>query len=286
MKVLLYGSSGWIGSQLYKLFQDYNIEIIPSKVRLENYGDIGNELDEIKPTHVVNSCGLCGTPNVDWCETHRDEVLSVNVIGTCVLSEECRRRNIHITVLATGCIYEYDDEHTIENKVGFTEEDKPNFEGSFYSKTKIIAENIQKNMDNTLILRIRMPLSADLNPRNFITKIIKYEKVVNIPNSMTILDDFLPVIVDMCIKNKTGIYNFTNPGTISHNEILSLYQKYIDPHFKWINFSLEEQAKILKAGRSNNCLDSSKLIKEYPEINHISVSIIKLFEQMKNNLNK
>jgi hypothetical protein len=28
--------------------------------------------------------------------------------------------------------------------------------------------------------------------------------------------------------------------------------QYIDPQFTWVNFSLEEQAKILKAGRSNN----------------------------------
>ena len=53
-------------------------------------------------------------------------------------------------------------------------------------------------------------------------------------------------------KERKGVYNFTNPGAISHNEILALYKKYIDPSFTWVNFSLDEQAKILKAGRSNN----------------------------------
>ena len=71
-----------------------------------------------------------------------------------------------------------------------------------------------------LVLRIRMPLSDTLHPRNFITKITRYEKVVNIPNSMTILTDLLPVAVDMMRKSKVGVYNFTNPGVISHNEIL------------------------------------------------------------------
>ena len=39
-------------------------------------------------------------------------------------------------------------------------------------------EGLLKEYPNTLILRVRMPIVADLTyPRNFITKIIKYEKV-------------------------------------------------------------------------------------------------------------
>lgn len=120
---------------------------------------------------------------------------------------------------------------------------------------------------NVLVLRVRMPISDDLAPRNFITKITKYAKVVNIPNSMTVrsfattsvvphppqvLHDLLPVSLDMTKKERKGVYNFTNPGTLSHNEILALYKQYIDPSFNWTNFSLEEQAKVIKAGRSNN----------------------------------
>lgn len=26
---------------------------------------------QVKPTHVVNCAGKVGTPNVDWCETHK-----------------------------------------------------------------------------------------------------------------------------------------------------------------------------------------------------------------------
>ena len=99
-----------------------------------------------------------------------------------------------------------------------------------------------------------MPLSDDLAPRNFITKITKYAKVVNVPNSMTVLHELLPISIKMTERGLKGVYNFTNPGAISHNEILTLYKQYIDPNFTWVNFSLEEQAKILKAGRSNNLL--------------------------------
>lgn len=130
--------------------------------------------------------------------------------------------------------------------------------------------------ENVCTLRVRMPISSDLsNPRNFITKISRYNKVVNIPNSMTVLDELLPISIEMAKRNCSGIWNFTNPGVISHNEILEMYRDYIDPKFTWVNFNLEEQAKVIVAPRSNNELDASKLKNEFPELLSIKDSIIK-----------
>lgn len=121
-----------------------------------------------------------------------------------------------------------------------------------------------------------MPISSDLsNPRNFITKISRYNKVVNIPNSMTVLDELLPVAIEMAKRNVRGIWNFTNPGVVTHNEILQMYREHIDSNFKWENFNLEEQAKVIVSPRSNNELDASKLKNEFPGLLSIKDSIIK-----------
>jgi len=136
-------------------------------------------------------------------------------------------------------------------------------------------EDLLRNYDNVCTLRVRMPISSDLsNPRNFITKITRYEKVVDIPNSMTILDELLPISIEMAKRNLTGIWNFTNPGVVSHNEILQMYKDYIDSSFTWKNFTLEEQAKVIVAPRSNNELDAGKLKKEFPELLSIKESLI------------
>nr|CAD1844137.1 unnamed protein product [Ananas comosus var. bracteatus] len=177
---------------------------------------------------------------------------------------------------ATGCIFEYDDAHPQGSGIGFKEEDKPNFTGSFYSKTKAMVEELLKEFDNVCTLRVRMPISSDLsNPRNFITKIARYDKVVNIPNSMTVLDELLPISVEMAKRNCMGIWNFMNPGVISHNEILEMYKSYMDLNFKWVNFTLEEQARVIVAPRSNNEMDASKLKNEFPELLSIKDSLIK-----------
>lgn len=101
---------------------------------------------------------------------------------------------------------------------------------------------------------------------------------------MTILEDLLPISLDMTEKEIKGVFNFTNPGVISHNEILSLYKEYIDPNFTWNNFTIEEQAKVIKAPRSNNHLDTTKLESLYPSIPPIKLSIVDVFKraQMKN----
>ena len=144
-------------------------------------------------------------------------------------------------------------------------------------------EELLREYDNVCTLRVRMPISSDLsNPRNFITKISRYNKVVNIPNSMTILEELIPISIEMAKRNLRGIWNFTNPGVVSHNEILDMYKNYIDPNFTWVNFNLEEQAKVIVAPRSNNELDASKLKNEFPELLPIKESLIKyVFEPNK-----
>jgi dTDP-glucose 4,6-dehydratase len=120
-----------------------------------------------------------------------------------------------------------------------------------------------------------MPITGSPNGRNFITKIVTYEKVCSVPNSMTVLPELLPYVLDMMNKGITGTVNLTNPGLISHNEILEMYKEIVDPTFVWNNFSPEEQRKILSADRSNNYLDTTLLETLYPQIDSIKEGIRK-----------
>ncbi|CAM6069559.1 unnamed protein product [Sphagnum tenellum] len=219
---------------------------------------------------------VTGRPNVDWCESHKVETICANVVGTLTLADVCKKNNLLLVNFPTGCIFEYDETHQLGSGIGLKEEDTPNFFDPYYSKTKAMVEELLKEFDNVCTLRVRMPITSDLqNPRNFITKISQYQKVVNIPNSMTILDELLPISIEMAKRNLRGIWNFTNPGVVSHNEILEMYRQYIDPTFSWKNFTLEEQAKVIIAARSNNELDASKLHQEFPEMLPIKQSLIK-----------
>jgi len=287
-KVLVFGGkTGWIGGMMLELLKKEGIEAYPAESRLENREDVEAELEKIKPSHVLNSAGITGRPNIDWCEDHKPETLRANVIGTLNLADLTYLKGIHCTIYASGCIFKYDDEHPLGSGIGFTEESFSNFAESFYSETKWYMEQMLKCYPNCLILRVKMPINDDLFHRNFVTKIVKYERVINIPNSMTVLTEMLPASLAMIKAGLTGVYNFANPGVISHNEILELYKKYIDHTYTYKNFTVEEQSKILKAGRSNNELDTTKLMKNMPEgvvINDIKTACDLCFQRMQKNL--
>ncbi|BFZ62484.1 hypothetical protein YB2330_003578 [Saitoella coloradoensis] len=259
-RYLVFGPNGWIGGILVDMLHRQGKHVDASLARLQDREAVLADLKRYAPTHVLNCAGVTGRPNVDWCESNKQATIRSNVIGALNLADCCYvSGNIHMTNFATGCIYKYDDAHPMGSGRGFKETDPANFAESFYSETKAIVETLMQNYDNVLTLRLRMPVSDDLHPRNFVTKITKYERVVDIPNSNTLLHDLLPCAILLARESVTGIYNFTNPGAISHNEVLSLYKKYMDPDFTWKNFSLEEQAKVIKAGRSNCELDTTKL---------------------------
>jgi dTDP-glucose 4,6-dehydratase len=284
MKILVYGHNGWIGAQFIKIINKKKIPFCLGKARVDNKLDVENELKEVNPTHVISfigrTHGTIGDKNfttIDYLEQDGKlfENIRDNLFSPFMLSELCERYNIHYTYLGTGCIFKYDEEHPFgEESNGFTEDSQPNFFGSSYSIVKGFTDKMMKLYEkNVLNLRIRMPITGEENPRNFITKIVNYEKVCSVPNSMTVLPELLPYVVDMMEKGLTGTMNLTNPGLISHNEILEMYKEIVNPFFTWKNFSQEEQRKILAADRSNNFMDTTRLETLYPSIKNIKDSV-------------
>ena len=293
MNILVYGSKGWIGNQFINLLQQNNLNFIKGNSRVDNISNLEQEIDTNKPTHIVSFIGRTHGriddkifTTIDYLEQKGKlyENVRDNLFSPLVLALLCKQRKIHFTYLGTGCIFKFDDNHPFGKEVnGFTEDSLPNFIGSSYSTVKGFTDRLIHFFEgNVLNLRIRMPITGKKNARNFITKITTYEKICSIPNSMTVLPELLPVVVNLSKQKYTGTLNLTNPGLISHNEILEMYKEIVDPEFEWNNFSIEEQAKILDAGRSNNYLDTSKLQLLFPDVKNIKDSVREVLHQYKN----
>ena len=287
MKILLYGYNGWIGNQLLDLLkQDPSISLDLGQTRIDDIISLTAEIDRINPTHIISFTGRTHGSIGDKIYTTIDyleqpgklvENLQDNLYGPVSLALECNRRNIHYTYLGTGCIFTDTDSHT-----NFSENDIPNFTGSSYSTVKGFTDRLFHQMQDTVLnLRIRMPIVGYNCPRNFITKILTYDKICSISNSMSVLPDLLPLAISLIKRNITGTINLTNPGTISHNEILELYTKHVDPTFTWKNFTIEDQRKIIDSERSNNKLDTTLLESFFPDVPPIKDSIQHLFQHWK-----
>lgn len=286
MKILCYGAGGWIGEQIRKLLEGRAHIVVCGTARLDRFQELCAEIDSVKPEYVFSSVGRThGTHSdgrvfttIDFLEMpgNLDLNLRDNLIGPLNLARACQLRNLVCGYMGTGCIFEYDAQHQsptasfderspidCTDLVGFVEEDRANFKGSSYSIVKGWTDDQMRLFKDTVCnWRIRMPISAADNSRDFITKICTYgktAKVCSVANSMTVLPEILPIMVSMIENRTTGTFNMCNPGLITHNQILTMYQRIIDPQFTYQNFTVEEQAKILKAGRSNNYLATQKL---------------------------
>lgn len=265
MRVLIFGSEGWIGNQFMEILFQKNIQFMRATSRADDYESVEKEIERVVPTHIVSFIGRTHGENfttIDYLEQKGKiyENVRDNLFGPLNLALLSERKEIHYTYLGTGCIFSYLEEYFGKEENGFTEESRPNFFGSSYSVVKGFTDTMMSYFkENVLNLRIRMPITDTKNPRNFITKITSYEKICSIPNSMSVLPELLPIVYDMMINETTGTFNLTNPGLISHNEILEMYKEIVDPSFEWKNFTIEEQAEVLAADRSNNFLDTEKL---------------------------
>ena len=208
MKILIYGSGGWIGSQFINIIKDQNLynNTIMGKSRLYNIDDIKKEIDTENPSNIFcfigRTHGKIGNKTyktIDYLEQEGKltENIRDNLFSIMNIAKICNEKDIHLTYLGTGCIFNFDEDHPYgKEESGFTEDCKPNFYGSSYSIVKGFTDQLMSTYNNVLNIRIRMPITDIPNSRNFITKIATYEKICSVPNSMSVLPDLLPIILD------------------------------------------------------------------------------------------
>jgi len=277
---LVWGARGWIGSMVVKILENLGERVIGANSRCDNEEEVEDEILLHKPDRLISLTGRTSGPginNIDYLQNHDKLVENVrdNLYGPMILAMLSEKYKIHYTYLGTGCIF--------DGYEGYTEEDKPDFFGSNYSVVKGFTDRLMHSFDSVLNVRIRMAIIDSHDPKNFITKITIYKKICSMKNSMTNLNELLPIMIQMAKDKTVGTINLVNPGLIDHNEILTMYKEIVDPEFTWENFTLEEQSKVLLSARSNNLLNTDKLEKLFPTVLPIAESVRQALLTIKNN---
>ena len=180
-KFLIYGHNGWIGHQVVDILKTSKYEYVLGTARVNDKTCTENEIISVKPTHVIcligRTHGIIGDKHyqtIDYLEQSGklSENVRDNLFSPLVLAIMSQKHKFHLTYMGTGCIFEYDSSHPFGKPVnGFTEDSKPNFFGSGYSVVKGYTDELMHLFDDSVLnVRIRMPITGDLNKRNFITK--------------------------------------------------------------------------------------------------------------------
>lgn len=284
---LVWGGKGWIGGQFQDVLKGRGWTVIEATSRADDRAAVLADINLHNPTHVVCLIGRTHGPGystIDYLEQKDKLVENVNdnLYAPLVLAGVCKSKGLHMMYMGTGCIFEYDEAHTRDPLGdGFTEQSKPNFFGSGYSTVKGFTDRLmnEEYADTVLNVRIRMPISAKDGPRNFISKIIAYKNICSIPNSMTVLDDILPLLAQALENGVKGPLNATNPGVIDHATILGWYKELQDPEHTWTEVSNSTLVSTLvKGARSNNYLDTERITSLFPELQPIQTSVRRIME--------
>ena len=218
-----------------------------------------------KPALVINCAGFTGKPNVDACETQPEACRLGNVTLPLCVAGVCRDLNLPLAQISSGCIYQGSrDPH--DPFSGFREDDPPNFSFrhppcSFYSGTKAEMEERLGGFPNLYIWRLRMPFWHVDEPRNLLSKLIRYPRILEARNSLSQAEDFVRAALGLWQSRAPyGTYNICNPGSVQTSEILAKLAKAGIRKTSWEMYVDQEAfRKEGHAPRSACVLDTSKL---------------------------
>jgi dTDP-4-dehydrorhamnose reductase len=264
--IYLLGGSGYVGHAYQALLKRKGIpfrNLRRAELDYSNGDVLRAALEKDKPEFLINAAGYTGKPNVDACELHKHECLFGNAVLPGIIADACTAAGVPWGHVSSGCIYS----GSRADGAGFREDDTPNFTFrtnycSFYSGTKALGEEVLTGKPNVYVWRLRIPFDNVDNPRNYLTKLIRYAKLLEATNSISQLDEFVAATF-ACWEKRVpfGTYNVTNPGAITTHEVVELIKETGVCRKDFVFFKSEDEFMHVaaKTPRSNCVMDSSKL---------------------------
>lgn len=254
MKILIIGK-GYVGT---RCAESWGSEAVMADKRVTSAEEVLALINQHKPDAVLNAAGVRGKPNVDWCETHQLETIVGNTKLPIMVAEACQQAGVYLLHIGSGCVF-YGES---PEQAGWRENDFGN-PSAVYSRAKYAADLVLSTLPNVGIARIRMPMDDVPSSFNIIDKLAAYNEIVDVENSITVIEDMVKVFYALLEKKGAGIFHVTNPGTIKHREIIKLYQEYVDPgkNPTWITEEELVVKGLAKKARSTNKLQSHNLEK-------------------------
>ena len=264
--ILLLGSRGYIGGKFASHLAAAGVAwrgLSRTELDYTHPGLLRACLRDQRPRWLINAAGFTGKPNVDACEKQKAECLFANAVLPGILAEECAAAGVPWAHISSGCIYQGNP-----GGQGFTEKDNPNFDFrsgfcSWYSGTKALGEEILRDAPRCHVWRVRIPFEEEDNPRNYLCKLLRYQRLLDAENSLTHLGEFVKESLAMLDRDVPfGVYNMTQPGAMTTRRIVELLQGrgYFPKGAEFFRDEADFMRKAAVTPRSNCVLDARKAL--------------------------
>ena len=264
--IVLLGASGYVGSAIAARLQQLAAPFVAPSHRdldLTSRDAVAAWFAGEKPEFVINAVGFTGRPNIDGTEIEKWRCLQANTIVPGVLAEVFGESGIRWGHVSSGCIFN----GARADGSGFTEEDEPEFvisdpRAGWYAHTKWMAERLLRDVPGVVVWRPRIPFESRDNERNYLTKLMRYDRLLEVRNSISQLEEFAAATVQsLQDRIPGGIYNATNPGSILTSEAVDALKRHgvCRKEFRFFSGEAEFLSHPGRVYRASCVLDPGKL---------------------------
>lgn len=224
MRVLVIGGSGLVGSNVTRVFEGHNHDVVgtyrSSEGEVEIHLDktdsdrVREIVDEHNPDVIVDTAAFHA---VDDCEEERDKAWTVNATGTRNVAVAANRVDAHLIYFSTDYVFPGGPK-----EAPYTEEN-PIRPVNYYGETKYAAEQAAKIAEQSTVLR--PSVIYGLESGNFVTWVLgelRGGNEVNIVDDQTSRPTYAPDLASACLDigsdGLTGLYHATGPQSVSRYE--------------------------------------------------------------------
>lgn len=260
MKVLLIGSSGYVGSAFKREMDRRDMKYdapLRSMVDYTKFDVLRKLMARSWPDLVINCAALVVRGAVDNNEDFKSETILANTVFPVTLANVCELCDVPLIQVSSGCLYNDDS-----RRGSWEESDPPHLTmdtgAGIYVSSKGLAERAI-TYGNVWKCRMRLPFDEFDGHRNYLSKIQRYPKVFDGFNSLSHRGDFVKACLDMFEKGVPfGTYHLTCQGAMWTHDITVLIKKHLgEREFKW--WDTEEFLALARTKKSNCTLSVDKL---------------------------
>tara|TARA_B100001250_G_scaffold224022_1_gene192094 strand:+ start:5885 stop:6766 length:882 start_codon:yes stop_codon:yes gene_type:complete len=220
--ILVTGSSGQLGSELFNISSNYNnysfVFMSRNELDINNHKSFIEIIEQFKINLIINCAAYT---NVEKSEEEKEICNLTNAISVDKIAKICEERSIQLIHISTDFVFD-------GNKtVPYTEIDEPN-PINYYGLTKFNGEKFILKYDLKKSIIIRTSWLYSSYGKNFVNNIIDRIKIgkkidvveneIGSPTNAMDLARFILEITPKLNNSSTEIYNFSNSEFCSRYE--------------------------------------------------------------------
>lgn len=222
-KILITGAKGFLGKKLEAILErEYKVIGLSrhggancEHIDLLNYQQLEAFIELKKPTIIIHTVAIA---DPETCDTDKKTAYRINVEATENLCKICSKRGIKIIFISTDYVFDG------ESKYPYQSDDirKPK---NYYGYTKVLAEDLVKELTGSLIIRIPIlyGYNDDTDKGTFVTKVL--EKLKD-GKEMLFFDNQqirYPVLIDEVANALTKLLSAQGIVQLSSNQAVTKY---------------------------------------------------------------